>query len=285
LKRIGEKGITLLELLMAIAIMALVIPSATGLISSALQAQGRGTDRSALYQEGLLAMERIVKKVQVCTYLLIPNAHNTTRDLLAVSGFVNDDGDYYFGDSLFPRIDEDPGSDMTGDSAPGIKGVDDDGDGTTDGGGTGDDDEDGISDEDLLDGLDNDGDGLIDEDFRSDANNDSVPGIKGMDDDGDGSVDEGHFKDDDEDGSFEEDGLNALVYLFDSGAKTLTESKPGTSQSVVLSTHVTNFQVTSGITNCVLITLTLTADDGENVTFSEYVYPRNSLQKTGKRVR
>ena len=285
MKRIGEKGITLVELLIAIAIMALVVPAATGLLSSALQTQGQGDDRSGLYQEGLLALERMVKKVQSCTFLLIPNAHNPTRDILAVSGFVNDDGDYYFGDTLFPRIDEDTDADMNADSSPGIQNIDDDGDSTVDDGGAGDDDEDGAIDEDPLDGIDNDEDGLIDEDFPIDVSNDNTPGIAGMDDDGDDSVDEGNYKDDDEDGSFEEDPLNALLYLYDSGANTLTESSPATSQSTVLSSQVTNFQVTSGVTNCVLITLTLTGEDGESVTFLEYVYPRNILQKTGKRVR
>ena len=283
--RLGEKGITLVELVAAVALLALIIPATTGFLSSALKTQEQGNDRYGLYQEGLLIMERTVKKVQACTYLLIPNAHNTTRDLLAVSGFVNDDDDYHFDDSLFPRIDEDPGSDMNGDSFPGIAGIDDDGDGTTDDGGAGDDDEDGLNDEDPLDGLDNDGDGLVDEDCNKDASDDGAPGIKGMDDDGDGSIDEGNDKDDDEDDATEEDPLNALVYLFDGGAQTLTESDKNSEQDVVLSTHVTNFEVDLGNPPCVKITLTLTGDDGESVTFSEYVYPRNSLQKTGKRVR
>ena len=106
-----------------------------------------------------------------------------------------------------------------------------------------------------------------------------------MDDDGDGSVDEGNFKDDDEDGSFEEDPLNALVYLFDSGTNTLREWFPHTAQTVDLSTHVTSFQVTYEAPERILITLTLTGDQGKSVTFSEYVCPRNILQKTGKRVR
>ena len=285
MKRPGEKGITLLELLVAIGIMALIIPAAGGFLSSILQVGNEGDERSGLYNEGVMTMERLVKHVQTCTYLLIPNAHAPTRDLLAVSGFVNDDGDYYFGDTLFPRIDEDMAADMNADGCPGIKNIDDDGDGTVDDGGSVDDDEDGSNDEDALDGIDNDGDGLIDEDFALDMSNDGAPGKKGMDDDGDGTVDEGNFKDDDEDGSVEEDPINALLYLYDGGAKTLTETQSGTT-SVVLSTHVTTFQVTSGTTNsCVLITLTLTGDDGETVTFSEYAYPRNVLQKTGKRVR
>ena len=285
MKEVGEQGISLVELLVVIAVMALIIPAATGLLSSSLQVQDRSNERSGLYQEGLLAMDRMVKKVQSCTFLLIPNAHNTTRDILAVSGFVNDDNDHYFDDTLFPRIDEDPDADMSDDNSPSIDNVDDDGDSTVDDGGAIDDDEDGSNNEDPLDGVDNDADGLVDEDFEADARADNTPGIPGMDDDGDNTVDEGNFKDDDEDGSFEEDPLNALLYVYDSGANTLTESSPSTSQSTVLSNHVTGFQVTSGISNCVLIALTLTGDDGESVTFSEYVYPRNTLQKTGKRVR
>ena len=232
-------------------------------------------------------MERMVRNVQTSTFLLIPNAHNTTRDLLALSGSVNDDDDYYFDDALFPRIDEDPGSDINNDSGPGIANIDDNGDSIVDGTGSGDDDEDGVNDEDKLDGEDNDGDGLVDEDFTNDTTNDGQAGVLGMDDDGDGSVDEGNFKDDDEDGSFEEDPLNALVYQFDSNAKTLTEFLSGTTplQTVQLSSHVSGFQVSFGTPECLLIELTLLGDEGEIVTFTEYVYPRNMLQKTGKRVK
>jgi hypothetical protein len=35
----------------------------------------------------------------------------------------------------------------------------------------------------------------------------------------------------------------------------------------------------------ILISLTLTGDDGETLRFTEYVVPRNVLQKIGKRVR
>jgi len=284
MKRTDEKGLTLIELIIAIGILGLISAAAAPLLSSALQAHSFGESRSGLYQEGLLAMERMTGGVRRCTYLLVPNAHNTTRDILAFSGNYNDDDDYYFDDSLFPRIDEDMGADMDGNNAPGIALIDDDGNSLIDDGGTGDDDEDGLNDEDQLDGLDNDGDGNIDEDFSVDVR-DGEPGIKNFDDDGDGSVDEGNFKDDDEDGSFEEDPLNAVVYELVSGTSTLTESIPHSGASVYLSTRVSNFQVVSGTSNCVLITLTLTDNDGKTVTFSEYVHPRNTYQKTGRRVR
>ena len=60
--RHGEKGITLVELLAAVAILALVIPATTGFLSSALKTQAQGNDMSILYQEGLLVMDRMVKK-------------------------------------------------------------------------------------------------------------------------------------------------------------------------------------------------------------------------------
>jgi prepilin-type N-terminal cleavage/methylation domain-containing protein len=285
MRPLGQKGLTLIELLVALAILALIAGAASALLDSALHAQGQGEARSALNQEGLTAMERMVRKVQLSTYVLIPNAHKSTRTILALSGFVNNDNDYYFGDPLFPRIDEDPQGDMNKDSSPGIKGIDDNGDGMVDNAATGDDDEDGLTDEDPLDGIDNDGDGNFDEDFSLDNTGDSKAGIAGVDDDGDGDVDEGAGLDNDEDGSFGEDPLDPLLYLFDPGAGTLSEVLAGGGQPVQLAGHVTDFQVTSGTSNCILITLTLTGDNGEGITFSEYVFPRNSLQRTGKRVR
>ena len=281
----GEKGLTLVELLVAIIIMGMIAGAAMSLLSSVLQAHDRGGARGDLYREGVIAMERMTRGVRTCTYMLVPNSHNPVRDVLAFSGSFNDDNDYYFSDPLFPRIDEDPGSDMNGDGLSGIGLVDDDGDGVTDEGGTGDDDEDGLNDEDPLDGLDNDDDGMIDEDFTKDSNNDSEPGIEDMDDDGDGSVDEGNAKDDDEDGVFEEDPLNPVVYLYDSGTSTLREWVPHTGDTFDLSRHASSFQVSIEAPARILITLTLTDEQGNSVSFAEYVCPRNVWQKTGKRVR
>ena len=107
----------------------------------------------------------------------------------------------------------------------------------------------------------------------------------------DGQVDNGaSLSDDDEDGDNDEDILNPLIYNFDSGTNTLTESIPYTGETTDLSTRVTLFQVTYEAPDAthgprVQIALTLTGDDGESVQFVEYAYPRNILQKTGKRVR
>ena len=283
--RMNERGFSLVELLVAIAIFGLIAAGTGGLLSATLNSHDIGNARIDLYQEGLMIMERMTGEVRRCTFLLIPNAHSTTRDILAISGAYNDDGDYYFDDTLFPRIDEDPGFDTSGDLGVGIKNIDDDGDSVVDDGGTGDDDEDGDSDEDPLDGLDNDSDGLVDEDLGNDTSDDSEPGIQGMDDDGDGSVDEGLDKDDDEDGSFEEDPLNPIVYTFNSGTNTLTKSVPHIGQTIDLSTHVSAFQATFEAPDRVLVTLALTGEDGEIVTFSERVYLENTYQRIGKRVR
>ena len=283
--RMNEKGLSLVELLVAIAIFGLIAAAAGTLLSATLKNHDYGNARYGLYREGLMIMERMTDEVRRCTFLLIPNAHNTTRDVLAVSGFYNDDGDNYFGDTLFPRIDEDPGTDMNSDNQAGIASVDDDGDGATDEGVNTDNDEDGTANDDPLDGVDNDGDGNIDEDVDFDANNDNEPGIEGIDDDGNGSFDNENPEDDDEDGDKNEDPLNAVIYLFDSGSNTLTKSIPHLSQTVDLSTRVTAFEATIEAPDRVLITLALTGDDGEIVTFSERVYIENTYQRIGKRVK
>ena len=287
--RLNEKGLSLIELLTAVTIFAIIAVGATGLLTSALDSSNYGDKRYGLYREGLIIMERLTGQAKRCTFLLIPNAHTPTRDILAVSGFTNDDGDNYFDDALFPRIDEDPGNDTNGDGEPGIALMDDDGDGSTDESGQPDnDDEDAGINEDPWDGKDNDaggGDGNIDEDPPEDANNDGAPGIKGMDDDGDDSVDEGATEDDDEDGSSNEDPLNPLLYFWESGNSTLKEKDANSGQTTVLSTRVTAFQATFEAPDRILITLTLTGDDGEIVTFSEYVHIENTYQRIGKRVK
>ena len=291
MKQLNETGLTLVELIITISVMAIIVSAAIPLVSSSLDAHKQGMARSRLYHDGMLAMERMTQGVRRCTFLLIPNAHKTTRGILAISGYINDDDDYYFNDPLFPKIDEDMNQDMNEDGFSGIRGIDDDGDGFIDEGvDIEDDDEDGISNEDPLDGKDNDGDGNIDEDCGWEADTDGVPGLKGIDDDQDGQVDEGDISDDDEDGSFAETGNIPVIYSFDSGTGTLIESIPFTGETAVLSTQVTQFQVTYEAPDAtrgprVQISMTLTGDEGETIQFTEYVYPRNILQKTGKRVR
>jgi prepilin-type N-terminal cleavage/methylation domain len=282
-----EKGFTLIELVLAITIMGIIAGATVTLISMHLKAHKIASDRSSMHHEGLLVMDRMTNGVRRSTYLLIPNNHNQTRDILAFSGLINDDNDYYFNDSLFPKYDEDLHTDANDDGEPGIASYDDDGDGGTDEGSfnSADDDEDGLTDEDPIDGIDNDGDGNIDEDAGWDFGNDGVAGIAGIDDDQDGTVDEGIFWDDDEDGSVAEVGHIPVIYTFNNGANTLTETIPFTSETTDLSTHVTNFEAKWESPTLIKITLELTDDDGNVVIFTEHAYVRNVLQKTGKRVR
>jgi len=297
----GVKGFTLVEIITAVAIVGMIAAGTTALVSSFVQTHTIATAKSGLYREGLMAMEHMIDGVKRCTYLAIPNNHNQTRDILAFSGTINEDKDYYFGDALFPRIDEDVGGDSNDDGMHGIVGIDDDGDGDIDewpGWWNGaDDDEDGFHEdtvnEDPVDGTDDDNDGNIDEDVPPDMNEDTKPGIAGMDDDGDTLVDEdaagqetiGDPEDDDEDGLINEDNFNETIYTFDSATNTLRAACPYTGESSVLSTHATFFEAHYEAPERIRISLTLTGDDGETISFVEAVYPRNTFQKTGKRVR
>ena len=288
MKPINHKGLTLVELLFATTILGIIAAAAIPLLSILLDTHKNGSARFQLYHEGLIAMERMINGVRRSTFLLIPNAHSPTRDILAFSGYVNNDNDFYFDDPLFPRIDEDTGAEMSMDDKSGIIGVDDDGDGLVDEYVTehGDDDEDGATEEDPTNGYDDDGDGNVDEDALDDSNDDNASGIAGMDDNGDGQIDNGStIADDDEDGSANEDALDPVVYAFDSGTSTLKVSYIRDGQTIILSDHVTAFQVNYEAPEKILIAMTLTGDDGESITFTEYVYPRNTFQRTGKRVK
>lgn len=114
------------------------------------------------------------------------------------------------------RIDEDPWGDSSDDGAPGIIGIDDNGDGNIDDSSAlfdyPDDDEDDDYDEDTDFNGDEDNDGSLDEDNDLDQNGDGAPGILGVDDDYDGSIDEGSSYDDDEDGLSHEDSYDCVVY-------------------------------------------------------------------------
>ncbi len=287
----GARGFTLTEVTLAIAGMTIIALGAGGLINICMKAQASEEEASAIYRDGFLAMERMTSGVRKCTYLLIPNNHTVTRTVLAFSGTYNDDDDNYFDDPLFPRIDEDVDSDMSDDGEPGIGGWDDDGDGSVDEtSDSRDEDETSLLDEDPLNGLDDDGDGNIDEDAPADMNNDGYAGIWTIDDDGDSLTDEGAMEDDDEDGNDNEDPQNPIIYSYDATAHALIETFLETSAVGTLCTNVTDFKTyyyRAGLSNDtrIRISLTITPDDGEAVTFTEYVYPENIVQKCGKRVR
>lgn len=283
----GTAGLTLVELLVVITIMAVIAVGLSTFLSSVLNVHSDSRRTSALQREGLMIMERLTQGLRRSTMVMIPNAHAPVRDLVAFSGTFNDDGDYFFGDTLFPRIDEDPHGDMNEDTFNGLAGIDDDGDGIADETGAGlfnlDEDEDSQADEDALDGLDNDGDGNVDEDAADDLTDDGSSGVKYMDDNGNGTVDEGHVDDDDEDGLRNDDPFNEVVYRFDAAAGTLTESIPHLGESVVLSGRISLFRATFEAPQRLLIEMSLT-EDGKQLEFYEHVHLQNVLQRTGKRV-
>lgn len=151
------------------------------------------------------------------------------------------------------RRDEDPGADLSADGAPGLVGIDDDGDGQIDEGANDDDDEDGQVSEDPINGLDDDGDGRIDEDPGADAN-------------GSGS------NDDDNDGSVNEDYLDPLVYfvsgdqLIERYPDALNGSGTNYSESVIAENVVAlRFERTSSVAGRQpLVTMTLSLGDISN---------------------
>lgn len=279
-----RSGLTLVELLMATAIIAMLAAASVGMINSGLHSHQEGQATIRLHRDTMQIMDRVTDAIRSSTWVTTPNAHARTREMLIVSGFTNDDGDFYFNDPLFPRIDEDPGDDMNNDGESGVGTFDDDGDGATDEHGDHDDDEDGSDHEDPLDGIDNDKDGNIDEDPGNDANNDGKPGIENMDDDGDGEIDEGDNKDDDEDGTQNEDPLNARVFWIPGGT-TLREDIPDEDLELMLSNQVTLFRVTWVTAQLFLVELTLTDKEGRQVSLTEHACARNVFQRGGKRVR
>jgi prepilin-type N-terminal cleavage/methylation domain-containing protein len=234
-------GYTLIELLVALALSAILFAGLGSVVGQAIDSRGAVQEMNALTRQARFAMEQMVRAVSRSPRLLLPlnDSSNTnwpdnlreepsapvgdstlSTAVLAVTldpdqdldgdGIPDADND---GDG---RIDEDLPQDTTFDNAPGIVLIDDMGDGTVDkfsGCCSMDDEEDfGIINEDPINGSDDDGDGLVDEDPGSDMNGDGCPGGCGIDDDGDGQVDEGSSFDDDEDGQSNEDWYDPVVF-------------------------------------------------------------------------
>ncbi|MEE9279936.1 MAG: prepilin-type N-terminal cleavage/methylation domain-containing protein [Myxococcota bacterium] len=286
----GEGGFTLLELLVVLVAGAMLLAGLSGALGQALRVWGLVQERQDLAQQARFALDRMVAAANGTTRLLLPLPENaatgyseSVRDVLAVAldpvidrdrdGFADADND------RDGRLDEDFGRDRTNDGAPGLIGIDDDNDGSTDEVNWRDDDEDGSLDEDPANGLDDDGDGAVDEDPGWDMNGDASPGESGRDDDGDGFVDEGAVADDDEDGVLNEDWLDAVVFYLT--GSTLMERVPnldpvdGTDFSeAVLAENVSRFRVERLVPDpsdralLIDITLELSAADGEMVSLS-----------------
>jgi len=234
-------GYTLVELLIALALMAVLYVGIGGVASQALQTHDYVSDNNDLTREARFAMEQMVRAVSRSPRLLLPLADNpntawpehirvepappvapstASTVVLAVTqdpavdldgnGTPDADND---GDD---RLDEDLPGDNTFDNAPGIAGVDDDGDGSVDESTASipieDNDEEGDMMDDHLNNIDDDSDGSVDEDIKSDMNGDGASGVESIDDDSDNWIDEAHIHDDDEDGVRDDDWYDPVVF-------------------------------------------------------------------------
>ena len=248
-----QRGITLVELLITVAIATLLIAGLSGIVSIGLQSEDAIRERNDLTQQARFAMQRMVAAVHGTRRLMLPLADNPNTDwsehvreesvpakvpegsskkatavlavTLSVTQDIDEDGFMDADNDKDGLIDEDIGFDNNDDNQPGIAGIDDDGDGLVDESSKEDDDEDedtaGTKDEDPLNGIDDDADGSVDEDFGADMNNDQQPGLEGVDDDADGTKDESNKEDDDEDeddrGTKDEDWFDTVVFYLRAG--------------------------------------------------------------------
>ncbi len=270
-------GFTLVELLVSLAIAAMLLTALAGLVDTALDTRSDTRPRGDGLQDARFAMQRMVSATRASERLLLPLADNPNTNwrehvreqtvpasppegdstlataVLAVALDpdldIDKDGIDDADNDRDGRVNEDWSDDATNDLAPGIVGIDDDGDGAVDEGSLiPNDDEDAGDDEDPVNGVDDDGDGTIDEDAPHDVNGDNESGIAGVDDDGDGSVDEDHQHDDDEDGTRDEDWID--VHAFYLRSSELIERRPnlnpvdGTDFAEhVIAENVTRFRV------------------------------------------
>ncbi len=230
-----EGGFSLLEMLVAVAIMSLLMTALWDVLFQGSAAEQHVASRLKHLQEARFAMDRMVNSVGAAPALLLPLIDNPATDwredirvqsippappegsstqasaVLAVAldrsadrdgnGIADADND---GDGAY---DEDLPADNQRDAAAGLIGIDDDGDGLVDevAAGNNDDDEDGVADEDARDSGDNDGDMSVDEDTP-------------------GDMDLSGAADDDGDGLINEDWLDAVVFYL--AGSTLIERRP-----------------------------------------------------------
>jgi type II secretory pathway pseudopilin PulG len=245
----AARGISYIELMVALSMAAMLVLGLSGVVGMALETQGVAQEKSSLTRQAQDALHRLTWAVSHSRHLLLPLNDNPKTNwsehireetvpatpptdgsskytaVLAVTlpvevdldlnGTADADND---GDGL---IDEDMGADNNFDGAPGVLGIDDNGNGTVDDSNDPspiqDNDEDNFSTEDTLNGLDDDADGTIDEDLRADTSDDGKSGLMGVDDDRNGFIDESNKNDDDEDGQEDEDWYDSLVFYLDNG--------------------------------------------------------------------
>lgn len=238
-----QSGLSLLEVLIAVAMAGVLIAGISGVVRNALNAESYTRTQNDTLQQANFAMQQMVTAVGKTRRLMIPLGENpatawkeSERNVLAVTldptldrnkdGWadanndkdfldVNNNGSRNIGEP--ERIDEDLDKDHTNDGQSGIIGIDDNGNGVADDSSKNDNDEDSKTNEDSTNGIDDDLDGSIDEDSDVDMNSDGAPGMMSVDDDFDGAVDEGKNDDDDEDGLIAEDWLDPVVFYLNSG--------------------------------------------------------------------
>ena len=242
--RLKQSGFSLVELLTAVVLAALLLAATSGIVSNALGTDELVEERNNLLRDARFAMDRMTRAARGSRKLLLPLADNPGTDwpehireqtvpasppigsstlataVLAVTlpDDVDLDGDGFpdADDDQDGLIDEDLPNDAHHDFLPGIMLIDDDGDGFVDETGIwADDDEEGGTNEDPIDGIDNDGDGSIDEDAPTDMNGDGCPGLCGVDDDSTGAIDDGSNDDDDEQGGGFDDAYDPVVFYLD----------------------------------------------------------------------
>ena len=246
-------GFSLVELLLAMALAAMLLAALGGVAGQVTGTLDQVTDRNELNRQARFAMDQMAGMVGHSRLLLLPlndkpwsNWLEHIREetvppttptddstkytaVLAVTlpAYVDLDGDGFpdADDDQDGLIDEDLPNDIHHDFTAGIMLIDDDGDGAVDEGSNNhSDDESSTVNDDPVNGVDDDNDNNVDEDPASDNNGDGCPGICGVDDDGDGQVDEGAFDDDDEDGGSFDDPYDPVVFYLDNG--TLMQRMP-----------------------------------------------------------
>ena len=178
-----QSGFTLVEMLIALGLSAILFAGLDGVIGLGLASYQTTTDKNELTRQARFAMDQMVNAVNRGPRLMLPLPDNPNtnwsehiREERIPATTPTDDSLKY---TAVLALTIDPTQDL---------------------------DSNGIAD------ADDDGDGLIDEDPGGDVSYDNAAGIYLIDDDGDGFVDEGvgYWDDDEEGGSWDEDGVNGI---------------------------------------------------------------------------
>lgn len=192
-----SSGLTVLEVLVSVAVGAVLILSLTGTVGQALDTQEQTRGRAELVQDARFAMDRMLTAVGGTRRLMLPLADNPA------TGWRE-----HVREQTIPASAPETGSALaTAVLAVTLPASQDlDADGWADAN----------NDRDFQDlngnaARDPDEPERIDEDLSDDSTNDAAAGIIGIDDDGDGAVDvSDRIEDDDEDQAWDEDDINEV---------------------------------------------------------------------------